>query len=419
MPRVVVMGVGYVGFPLVCALAQTGQYGVAAYDIDEQKIARIQQQLSPLPGDESQILKEVSVHATREEDCFEQADFIVICVPTPVDEHKRPDLGPVESAARTIARHLKKGQIIILESTVNPGISEEVVLPILESTGLVGGIDFELAHCPERINPGDEYWTVHNIPRNVGALTPEGTHAVAEFYRSFLHASVHEVSSIKAAEATKIVENAFRDVNIAYVNELAQLFDRMGIDIMEVLQGASNKPFAFLRHYPGCGVGGHCIPVDPYYLIDKARDMGFDHRLLKIARSVNNGMPHYTVEKLVQGLATLGIPIVGARVGLLGLSYKANIGDMRESPALEIKKELVRRGAVVLSCDPYCNGHADARIEEILETCIGLILATDHQQFKEVKDWGKVQVVIDGRNCLDMKALRAQNIYYRGIGRGG
>ncbi|MBX4196206.1 nucleotide sugar dehydrogenase [Candidatus Pacearchaeota archaeon] len=419
LPRVAVIGMGYVGFPLACAIGVSKKYEVYAFDIDSTKIDKINKRISPIDDKRAEKdIKEVSIYATTDSSVLKTMDYIIVCVPTPVDHKHKPDLTPVIQASESIAAHLREGQTIILESTVNPGICEEVVLPILESTGLKGGIDFELAHCPERINPGDEDWNVYNIPRNIGALTSAGTKRIADFYRSFINASVNEVSSIKAAEATKIVENTFRDINIAYVNELAQCFDVMGIDIMEVLKGASNKPFAFMPHYPGCGVGGHCIPVDPYYLISKAKDLGFNHKLLKIARNVNNHMPKYTVDKLVAGLKQSGIPIKGATVGILGLSYKANSGDMRESPALEIKKELVKLGARVLCHDPYCNGHSDSALNSILTNCTGIIVATGHKDFLSIKDWKNVKVIIDGRNCLDKSMIDTTQIYYRGIGRG-
>lgn len=417
--RVVVIGLGYVGFPLACAIARNELYEVYGYDVDSEKIDKVNRKISPVEDVQAaKDIKEVEVHATNDESVFDSASFIIICVPTPVREDKKPDLNPVMNAAELISRHLKHGQIIVLESTVNPGVCEEVVLPILEKSGLSGGADFELVHCPERIDPGSEKWNVYNIARNIGGLTAEGTALAANFYRSFINAPINEMSSIKAAEATKIVENTFRDVNIAYVNELAQSFDQLGIDVYEVIKGASNKPFAFMAHYPGCGVGGHCIPVDPYYLIDYAEKNGFDHALLKTARTINNNMPAYTVEKLVHALNGIGRDIKGAKIGLLGLSYKANIGDMRESPALEIKKELLKRGAEVLSCDPYCNGHADAILDDILENCIGVIVATNHKEFLNIDDWKNVEVVIDGRNCLNMSTIESSGIVYSGIGRG-
>ncbi|MDO8508916.1 MAG: nucleotide sugar dehydrogenase [Nanoarchaeota archaeon] len=419
LPRVTVIGLGYVGFPLACAIAKSNNYEVYGLDIDEKRVDKINMHLSPVEDRQAEEdIKTAIIHATTEENVLKNSKFIIVCVPTPINEERKPDLSPVILAAEKIARNLRKGHIIILESTVNPGVCEEIVLPILESGGLKGGVDFELVHCPERIDPGSPKWNVYNIDRNIGGLTRQGTNIAADFYRSFLNANINEMSSLKVAEATKIVENVFRDVNIAYVNELAQSFDKLGIDVHEVIRGASNKPFAFMPHYPGCGVGGHCIAVDPYYLIDYAEKNGFNHQLLKVARNINNSMPHYTVRKLVDGLKILGIDIKGAKVGLLGLSYKAHVGDMRESPALEIKKELLELGADVLCCDPYCNGHAPALIGDILENCVGVILATNHKQFVDVRNWKNVKIVVDGRNCLDMQNIESQGIVYNGIGRG-
>ncbi len=410
---------GYVGFPLACSIAKNKNYEVCGYDIDESKINKVKNKISPVEDEQAEKdIKKVKINATTNPDIMIGAKYIIICVPTPVDKNKNPDLTPIIKTTETILRYLEKGQSIILESTVNPGVSEENVLPILEKTGLVGGKDFELSHCPERINPGDKKWNVYNIPRNIGSLTIEGNKRVADFYRSFINAEINEVSSLKAAESTKIIENAFRDINIAFVNELAQSFDKMGINLDEVIKGASNKPYAFMPHYPGCGVGGHCIPVDPYYLIQRAKKSGFDHKLLKIARKVNTNMPRYTVMKLVSALKEKGINICGANIGLLGLSYKANIGDMRESPALEIRELLKKLGANILSCDPHCNGNADAKINDILEHCVGVVLATDHDHFLEIDDWKSVEVIIDGRNCLNKDKILNSNIVYQGIGLG-
>lgn len=419
LPKVTIIGLGYVGFPLACAIAKSKKYRVYGLDTDKERVDKINMRISPVEDKQAEEdIKTIRVRATTDENVLRESKFVIVCVPTPINEERKPDLTPVIMASESISRNLQKGQIIILESTVNPGVCEEVILPILERGNFKGGIDFELIHCPERIDPGNQKWNVYNINRNIGGLTMAGTHIAANFYRSFLNANINEMSSLKTAESTKIVENVFRDVNIAYVNELAQSFDKLGIDVQEVLNGASNKPFSFMPHYPGCGVGGHCIAVDPYYLIDYAEKNGFDHKLLKTARNVNNNMPHYTVNKLVDGLKCLGINIKGAKIGLLGLSYKSNIGDMRESPALEIKKELLELGADLLCCDPYCNGHAPALIEDILENCVGVILATNHHQFIEVKNWKNVKLVVDGRNCLDMSNIVSQGIIYNGIGRG-
>jgi len=418
--KVCVIGMGYVGFPLLCAIAKSDLYEVIGFDIDKEKIEIINKGESPVDDKVAQQdIKEINIKATSDVSKLENADFVLICVPTPVKDDKIPDLSPVKSATNMILPYMKKGQVIILESTVNPGICEEEILPILEKSSLKVGVDFDLAHCPERINPGDEKWNVYNIPRNVGSTSKDGTKIVADFYRSFITAEINEMNSLKAAEATKIVENTFRDINIAYVNELAKSFDVMGIDIIEVIKGASSKPFAFMAHYPSCGVGGHCIPVDPYYLIEKAKKSGFNHKFLQIAREINNSMPHYTVKKLMTGLNDLEKSVKGTNIGILGLSYKANVGDLRESPSLEIIKELKRLGANLFVCDPYVDKFDVnlCSVDEVISNCDAVILATNHTDFLDINDWGKVKLIIDGKNMYDRDTIVNKEIIYKGIGR--
>src|SRR3989344_1637047 len=416
---VAVIGMGYVGFPLACAIAKSEKYDVYGLDIDNVKISKIISKVSPVDDKKAmEDIKSVKINATNDFSVLKDMKYIVICVPTPVDHKKNPDLTPVIKATESIAKNLVKGQIIILESTVNPGVSEEIVLPILEKSGLKGGIDFELVHCPERINPGDSKWNVYNIPRNIGGLSIDGTKKAADFYRSFINAEINEMSSLKVAESTKIIENIFRDINIAYVNELAQSFDKLGIDLVEVINGASNKPFAFMAHYPGVGIGGHCIPVDPYYLIDYAKRNGFDHKLLKAARKVNNSMPKYTVQKLISNLNKMNIPLKNAKVGVLGISYKANVGDMRESPSLEVINQLRKLKLDVYTFDPYCKEQSNSDLREILNECTAIIVATNHTQFLDITNWKNVKLIIDGRNCLDKKKIEESGIIYDGIGRG-
>lgn len=403
---------GYVGFPLACAIAKNTNHEVIGFDIDENRIFKIKKRISPIEDVQAEEdIKTVNINATINIQDLKNSDFILICVPTPIKENKDPDLGPVKSATESILPYVKDGQIIILESTVNPGVCDEEVYPILEKSGK----NFHLAHCPERIDPGNKKYNVYNIARNVGATTPEATKKAADFYREFVDAEINEMSSLKATEATKIIENTFRDINIAYVNELAKSFDVMGLDIVEVINGAKNKPFAFMAHYPGCGVGGHCIPVDPYYLIQKAKNMGFDHKFLRQAREINNSMPHYTVKKLIKGLGKLSILVTGAKVGLLGLSYKANVGDLRESPSLEIKKELEGLGVDLYVCDPHVENTSS--IQEVLEKCDAVILATGHKEFLDIKNWKNIKLIVDGRNCLDKEGVKKERILYYGIGR--
>ena len=414
--RVSILGMGYVGFPLACAIAKNKEYDVYGFDLSKEKIDLINDNVSPVEDNQAkEDIKEVSIYATTDFSNLEDSNIIILAVPTPVYEDKLPDLTLVRKATESILPYLKKNQLIILESTVNPGVCDEIVLPILESTGFKGGVDFDLLHCPERINPGDSKWNVYNIPRNIGGTSLEGTKRGADFYRSVLEAEIKEVSSLKIAEATKIIENTFRDINIAYVNELAKSFDVMDIDLVEVIEAASNKPFAFLAHYPGCGIGGHCIPVDPYYLIEKAKQVGFEHTFLKAAREVNTSMPHYTVDKLLYALNEVGKTIKGTKIGLLGLSYKANIGDLRESPSLEIQERLKDLGAEVIVCDPYVEDTNS--LSETIDNVEALVLATNHKEFLENKNWGGVKVIVDGRNCLNREEIKEKGIIYKGVGR--
>ncbi|MCA9385435.1 nucleotide sugar dehydrogenase, partial [Candidatus Dojkabacteria bacterium] len=331
---------------------------------------------------------------------------------------------PLISAIEAIAKFIRKNSVVIIESTINPGTCEEILVPLIEdATNLHIGDDVTLAHCPERINPADPKWNIYNIARNVGSVPNEEAHKIAEFYGSFLDAEIHPMSSIKVAESTKIIENTFRDINIAYVNELAQSFDAMGIDLYETIQGASNKPFGFMPHWPGAGVGGHCIAVDPYYLIKRAEKSGFDHKFLKRARQINNYMPKYAVERLADALIKREKSIDTTTVGVLGVSYKPNVSDTRESPALEIITHLRDSGANVEIFDPLVPEYSTKEtLEELLQGVDAILLATAHPQIIEkltpkILKKHKIEVVLDGRNVLDKKSIESEGILYRGIGR--
>ncbi len=359
--------------------------------------------------------------ATTDFQVIRESDIVIVCVPTPVDDESNPDLGPLTSACRAIRKNLRKNHLIIIESTINPGICEEIVLPILEESGLKAGSDFDLAHCPERVDPGNKKWRLQNIARVVGATTETGLHKAVSFYRSIIDAQIKPMSTIKGAEATKIIENTFRDINIAFVNELAMSFDKIGIDLKEVIEGAATKPFAFLAHYPGCGVGGHCIPVDPYYLIEHARKNGFNHKFLKLAREINNSMPAYTVDLLSGMLDRIKKPLKGTTIGVMGISYKKNIDDDRESPAYEIIRHLKKREARVVVFDPYFPDKSDVTtLADLLDRCEALILTCDHDEFMRLSahDFEKhnIRVLIDGRNAYDKAEFRDSAVSYKGIG---
>lgn len=418
-----VMGLGYVGLPLAIAADAHG-YDVIGFDIDEAKISKLKKHdASFLPEEGSEAFKDSLMRVTADEMMLREADIAIICVPTPVSDEHTPDLIPLRSASVLVGRNLKRGALVVVESTVNPGACESVTIPVIESvSGLSAGRDFFFAHCPERINPGDGYYNVENIPRVIGGINAESVERAESFYRSIMSADVMRMSGIKEAEAVKMVENSFRDINIAFVNELAMAFSKAGIDIVNVIRGAETKPFGFMPHYPGCGVGGHCIPVDPYYLITYGQENGFTHRLLMTARNVNNGMPHYTVGLVAKSLREKGKKLRGARVALLGLAYKRDIGDMRESPALVIRNELVEKGVIVKSFDPYVPKESTVgSIEDALSGVDAVVIATDHSMFRGISPSlllkHGVGIVVDGRNSLSKTLFESEGITYRGIGR--
>ncbi len=426
MKTVTIVGLGYVGLPLACLCSEKG-YKVYGFDVDKNKIDLVNKSQSPI-GDEyiANKLKNLSnkIHATiNADECVPNSDFVIVCVPTPVDKNNSPDLTALMSSVSTISKHIKQGALLVIESTIYPGTVEEIVVPMLEKQKFsIVKNDIFVAHCPERIDPGNKKWTIEILPRVVGGITKEATKKAAEFYRSIIEASVTEVSNLKTAEATKIMENTFRDVNIAFVNEMAQSFDKAGIDIMEVIQVASTKPFAFMAHYPGAGVGGHCIAQDPYYMIERGKQLGFDHEFLKLARKINNHMPNYTVELLENELKKLKKSVKGAKVGVLGLAYKANVDDIRESPAFEVINILKAKSADVFVFDPHVKSGSNVNdLDELLNKSDYVILVTDHKEFKEMDleklKKHKIHVVIDGRNCLDKEKIKSMGIAYHGIGR--
>ncbi len=423
--KISVLGLGYVGLPLAAAIAKKTEHNVIGYDPQKSKIEQILNKECPIDDKQcAEDIKVVDMQISADDSVIENSDFYIVCVPTPVLDDFAPDLNPVRSAVRTVAKYIRKGEIIIIESTINPGVCDEIVIPLLErETGMKAGKDFDVAHCPERINPGDEKWNVYNIPRNIGSTSPEATRKSAELYRSFISAEINEMKDLKTAEATKIIENTFRDINIAFVNELAKSFDVLGIDLVEVIKGASNKPFAFMAHYPSCGVGGHCIPVDPYYLIDRAGKSGFDHKFLKLAREINNSMPEYAVKLLADALNDKEKSVKNTPVGLLGLSYKADVGDIRESPSIKLIELLGNKKADYRTYDPYFTDMSTAEnLNEILDFSYAILVATDHKQFKEqltAENLKKhnIKVVIDGKNCLDKNEIESYGIIYKGIGK--
>jgi UDP-N-acetyl-D-glucosamine dehydrogenase len=353
--QVAVIGLGYVGLPLAVSFARAG-YAVLGLDVDERKLVALQKGQSYIrdvdDASVADVVRAGRLVSSSDYNLLRFSDAIFICVPTPFDAMKAPDLTFIEQAARGISSRLQKGQLVVLQSTTYPGTTEEFVQPILEESGLGAGIDFHLAFSPERINPGDKQYTVENTPKVVGGLTP----VCAELARSLLSqlfAQVHIVSSPRAAEMCKLLENIYRSVNIALVNELALLAERMGIDLWEVIDAAKTKPFGFMPFYPGPGVGGHCIPVDPYYLSWKAREYDFYTKFIELAAEVNQAMPYHVVEIVGQTLSRQGKPIAGSQILILGVAFKRDIDDARNSPAERIIELLLSRGARVFYSDPY------------------------------------------------------------------
>jgi UDP-N-acetyl-D-glucosamine dehydrogenase len=353
--RVAIIGLGYVGLPLAVGFAKAG-YRVLGLDVDERKLAALDKGHSYIhdveTADTTALVRNGRLAASNDYDLLRNTDAILICVPTPFDAMKAPDLTYIEQAARGIATRLQVGQLVILQSTTYPGTTEEFVCPLLEESGLKAGEDFYLAFSPERIDPGNQQYSVENTPKVVGGLTPR----CAELARSLLaqlFPHVHVVSSPRAAEMSKLLENIYRSVNIALVNELSLLSERMGIDLWEVIEAAKTKPFGFMPFYPGPGVGGHCIPVDPYYLSWKAREYDFYTKFIELAAEVNQAMPYHVVDLVAQVLGREGKPLNGAAVLVLGVAFKRDIDDARNSPAERIIELLLAQGAEVSYHDPY------------------------------------------------------------------
>ena len=353
--RLVVVGQGYVGLPLAVAAAEAG-YRVVGVDRDKARVDDLNAGHSPV-GDVADerlaaAVAEGRYRAAPEAEAVAEADVVVLCVPTPY-HHEAPDLSFIEAAGREVGRHLRAGTTVILESTTYPGTTEEVLQPILEKTsGLVAGEDFHLVFSPERIDPGNPVYGIHNTPKIVGGLTPQGTERALAFYGGFVE-QVVPVSGPKAAEMAKLLENTFRHINIALVNELAILGRDLGVDIWEVICAAASKPFGFMPFYPGPGVGGHCIPVDPMYLSWRVRQFGGSAKFIELARDVNAAMPLYCVSRVQELLNDRERALKGSRVLVLGVAYKPDVADMRESPALPVLSELVAKGAKVEYHDPH------------------------------------------------------------------
>jgi UDP-N-acetyl-D-glucosamine dehydrogenase len=348
-----IVGLGYVGLPLAVAFAEAGQR-VVGVDISEARVSQLRAGESYIEDIPSEKLQAVAsrIEATTRTARLGLCDAVIICVPTPLTPNREPDLRPLIGATHVVADALQAGQLVVLESTTYPGTTRERVLPILEETGLVAGRDFHLAFSPERVDPGNEIHSLHNTPKIIGGLTP-GCRNRAEALYGLVCEQVVPVSTLEVAEMGKLLENIFRSVNIAMVNELSRLADRMGIDIWEVIDAASTKPFGFMRFEPGPGMGGHCLPVDPFYLSWKARELDFATEFIELAGKVNQTQPYFCVEQAERALNEQGKAVKGAKIAVLGVAYKPGVGDIRESPALKIIDRLQSLGAEIAYHDPY------------------------------------------------------------------
>jgi UDP-N-acetyl-D-glucosamine dehydrogenase len=351
--KIGIVGLGYVGLPLAVAFAEA-DCEVVGVDVDQGRVSTLREGRSHIEDIPSERLAAVLSRCTFTTRFVElhEADAILVCVPTPLTRNREPDLGPLLGAAQALAGVIRRGQTVILESTTFPGTTRQHMVPLLEESGLRAGEDFALAFSPERVDPGRTDYTLRNTPKVVGGLTPACTEAAVAVYAPVCEEIVR-VTTPEAAELTKLLENIFRSVNIALVNELAMLADRMGIDIWEVVDAASTKPYGFMRFEPGPGMGGHCLPVDPFYLTWKAREYDLSTEFIELAGKVNQQMPYFCLERAIRALNDVGKSVKGARILIVGVSYKAGVGDMRESPALKILKLLRGRGADVAYHDPH------------------------------------------------------------------
>jgi UDP-N-acetyl-D-glucosamine dehydrogenase len=414
-----VIGLGYVGLPLAVEFARQG-FSVSGFDVDESKTSQINAGKSYIPDvsekDLAEVVKAGRLRGTTKMAELANMDVIDICVPTPLRKTKDPDLSYVVKAVEAVAATLKRGQLVILESTTYPGTTDEVVQPMLEAQGLKADEDFFLAFSPERVDPGNAKFNTRNIPKVVGGVGKASTEAAAALYGSTVD-TVVQVSSTRVAEMVKLLENTFRAVNIGMVNELALMCHRMDIDVWEVIDAAKTKPFGFMPFYPGPGLGGHCIPIDPHYLSWKARQHGFECRFIELAGAINSSMPDYVVERVAEALNTIKKPINGSRVHIVGIAYKRDVNDMRESPALDVIELLAKRGAVVSYSDPWVpelrrDGHKLTSVD--LEKAIAgrpdcAVICTDHSSFK-FDDLVKSGVlIVDTRNAL--KDRQSPNIF--------
>jgi UDP-N-acetyl-D-glucosamine dehydrogenase len=415
---VCIIGLGYVGLPLALAFAKTG-LKVLGIDVQQRRVDWVNKGWSYIVDVDgkglTEVVKQGLLEATTDQSRLKEVDAICVCVPTPLTKTKDPELSYVITESEAVSRSLQKGQLVVLESTTYPGTTREVMLPILERSGLKAGRDFYLAFSPERIDPGSKNYNIRNTPKVVGGIDPKSTKLATLLYSQIVERVV-PVSSPEVAEMTKVFENVFRNVNIALVNELTLLCEKMGISVWEVIDAAATKPFGYMPFYPGPGIGGHCIPLDPYYLANKAREFDFHTRFIELAADINEHMPYYVVSCITDAINRKGKTLHGAKVLVLGVAYKRDVEDVRESPSLKLIKLLREKGANVSYNDPYV---ASVRIsennlrsveltDEQLASADCVVMATDHSCYDSRNIAQKANLVFDTRGAT--KGLRNKNI---------
>lgn len=402
--KVGVVGLGYVGLPLAVEKANAG-YETIGFDVQEKKVESVNDGQNYIGDvvDETlkKLVKDGTLRATTDFSFVKNVDTICICVPTPLDLYKQPDLSYVVSSTKSVAEYLHKGMLVILESTTYPGTTEEVLKPILEESGLKCGEDFFLAFSPERVDPGNKEFNTKNTPKVVGGCTEECTEVAAALYRNILEGDIHTVSSPAVAEMEKILENTFRNINIGLANEMAILCNRMGIDVWEVIDAAKTKPYGFMPFYPGPGLGGHCIPLDPFYLEWKAKEYDYHTRLIETSGEINDSMPEFVLDNVMKILNKNKKALNGAKVLLLGVAYKNDIDDYRESPAFKVIELLEKNGADLMVNDPYCpvSKYKDKTYHSV--------------DWKEVIDESDIVIITTNHGCYDYESIvaRAKAVY--------
>lgn len=417
-----VVGLGYVGLPLAVEKAKAG-YKVIGFDVQAARVEQVNMGINYIGDvvdqDLADMIKQGMLEATTDYARIQDVDAVAICVPTPLDIYQQPDTSYVESSSKEIARYAHEGMLVVLESTTYPGTTEEIVKPTLEEKGLVTGETVFIAYSPERVDPGNKQFKTKNTPKVVGGITENCTKVASALYRNVLEGDVFEVSSPAIAEMEKIFENTFRHINIALANEMAILCEKMGIDVWEVIDAAKTKPYGFMAFYPGPGLGGHCIPIDPFYLTWKAREYNYHTRLIELAGEINNSMPEYVITRSMQVLNEDGKALRGSKVVILGVAYKKDIDDVRESPVLKIVELLNGHGADYKVVDPYVASFKScgAKVEtveltqELLREADLVLVTTDHTDFDYEMIAKESKVIFDTRNAL--KDIEKPNKYIK------